>query len=189
MVLLKDAQVGNPRGCLRNAANRSKILVGPLAGDFVANYPLDVPGFENDPLWFKAPLIGAPRLMQGESKAGPGDEIFERVVIDDRGREVVATLEKRMGGLDLPLIKIDGERYKPTPTIPGPEFAAGLAPMLLALTAGVPGAIMGIAAVLINLPVLRSGRPVWQRMGILVGVLVLAVLGTAVIRGIVESAG
>lgn len=155
----------------------------------MANYPLDVPGFENEPLWFKAPIIGTPRLMQGEERAAKGEDILDRVVIDDAGREVVATLEKRMGGLDLPLIKIDGERYKPTPTIPGAEFAAGVAPMLLALTAGLPGAIMGIAAVMINLPVLRSGRPLWQRMGIILGVLILAVLGTAVLRGIIASGG
>lgn len=154
----------------------------------MANYPLDVPGFENEPLWFKAPIIGAPRLMQGESAAAKGEDVFHRVVVDDSGREVVATLEKRMGGLDLPVIKIDGDRYKPTPTIPGAEFAAGIAPMLLALTAGVPGAVMGIAAVMINLPILRSGRPLWQRMGLILGVLLLAVLGVGVLRTILDSA-
>ncbi len=151
------------------------------------DYPLDVPGFDNEPLWFKAPLIGSPKLMQGNNKAARGDTALDRVVVNDDGEHVTATLKARSGGLDLPVVIIDDERHEPTPTIPGRELALGLAPMLLALIAGISGAVMGVAAVMINLPTLRSGRPMLQRMAIVLAAMVFAILGTQVLQGILAG--
>lgn len=153
----------------------------------MADYPLEVPGFEEDPLWFQAPVIGSPKLMQGNDKAARGNGLLERVVINDDGDAVSATIKARSGGLDLPVIIIDDEIYEPTPTIPRAELALGLAPMVLPLLAGIAGAVMGVAAVMINLPTLRSGRPRGQRIVIVLGAFVFAILATLVLQGILAG--
>lgn len=153
----------------------------------MADYPLDVPGFDDDPLWLKAPLIGLPRLMQGTEQADRGDSALERRVYDDDGDEITATLKARSGGFDLPVVIIDDEVYEPTPTIPGAELALGIAPMVLPLLFGIAGAVMGVAAVMINLPALRSGRPRFQRIVIVIGALIFAIFGTLVLQGILSG--
>ena len=151
------------------------------------DYPLEVPGFSNEPLWIKKGF-GPAKLMQGSTEAKRGDGALDRVVVNDKGGEVVATIKGRpLEDPFLPSIVIDGEEYAPTPPIPKSELFLGFAPMILALTFGVWGAVMGIAAVLMNFPILRSGRPLWQRIGLIFGIFVLAIAGTQVLIGVTGS--
>ena len=152
------------------------------------DYPLDVPNFTKKPLTLRVSQFGKPKVIQDDQVAPKGEGALERIVIDDHGREVVATFKGRMGGLDYPVLLIEGERYKPTDAIPGEELAAGVAPMLLALWFSISGAVMGIAAVMINYPILRSGRPKWQRGVMITAVFFLALAGARVLTGILEGA-
>ena len=148
------------------------------------DYPLEVPGFSKEPLWIKKGF-GSAKLMLGETETKRGEGALERVVINDNGQETVATIKGRLTEDPfLPAIVVDGEEYAPTPPIPGGELFLGFAPMILALTSGIWGAVMGIAAVLMNFPILRSGRPAWQRIGLILGIFVLAIAGTQVLNGI-----
>ena len=117
-----------------------------------------------------------------------GEGALDRIVYDDHGRKVVATFKARMGGLDYPVVVIRNNEYEPTEAIPGVEIAAGVAPMLLALWFAIPGAVMGVAAVLINYPILRSGREQWQRGAMIAVVFFLALAGARVLTGILEAA-
>lgn len=151
------------------------------------DYPLDVPNFTKKPLTLRVSQFGKPKVIQDGNVAPRGEGALERIVIDDKGNEVVATFKGRMGGLDYPVLLIDGERYKPTDAIPGEELAAGVAPMLLTLWFAIPGLIMGIAAIMINYPILRSGRPKYQRGLMIAGVFFLALAGSRVLTGILEG--
>lgn len=151
------------------------------------DYPLDVPNFTNKPLTLRVSQFGKPKLIQDDEVAPRGEEPLDRIVVDDHGREVVATFKARMGGLDYPVIVIKGNRYKPTDAIPGEEITAGVAPMLLALWFAIPGAVMGVAAVMINYPILRSGKPKWQRGLMIAVVFFLALAGSRVLTGILEA--
>lgn len=151
------------------------------------DYPLDVPNFTKSPLTLRVSQFGKPKVIQNGEVAPRGQGALERLVVDDHGREVVATFKGRMGGLDYPVLLIDGKRYKPTDAIPGEELAAGIAPMLLTLWFGIAGLVMGIAAIMINYPVLRSGRPKWQRGLIIAAVAILAIAGSRVLVGIAAA--
>lgn len=154
------------------------------------DFPLDVPGFTEYELWIKAPPapIGlSPKLMQGGDRAPRGESSLERIVIDDDGNELIATMEPRSFGLDLPAVEVNGETYEPTPALPFPEITAALAPLILTIPGGISGLIMGIAAVFIDFPILRSGRPTWQRLGMVFIVFLLAAAGTQVLSGILAS--
>lgn len=153
----------------------------------MADYPLDIPGFEEDPLWLQAPLIGTPRLMQGDERCARGEELLDRIVTDDDGDELVATIKPRSFGLDLPAIVIDDVAYEPTRALPLPDMIAAIFPIVLALTSGIWGAVMGGAAILMNFPILRSDRPYWQRIAMVFGTFILAILGTQVLLGIVNG--
>ncbi len=155
----------------------------------MAEYPLDIPGFEDEPLWLDAPFIGRPKLMQSGRRCSAGDDMFDRVVVNDDGEEIVATIQNRSFGLDLPVVIVDGETYEPTRAIPAPDMIAAIFPIVLALTAGIWGAVMGGAAILMNFPILRSDRPYWQRIAMVFATFVLAILGTQVLLGIVNGTG
>lgn len=155
----------------------------------MAEYPLDIPGFEDEPLWLNAPLIGSPKLMQGDDRCERGEELLDRLVTNDDGEEVVATIKPRSVGLDLPVVVIDDVAYEPTRAIPAPDMIAAIFPIVLALTSGIWGAVMGGAAILMNFPILRSDRPYWQRIAMVFGTFILAIFGTQVLLGIVNGTG
>lgn len=153
----------------------------------MADYWLDIPGFDDEPLWLKAPFIGSPKLMQGDDKCARGDDMFDRLVTNDEGEEVVATIKPRSMGLDLPAVIVDDETYEPTRAIPPVDMFAAIFPIVLALTSGIWGAVMGGAAIMMNFPILRSDRPYWQRIAMVFGTFIVAILGTQVLLGIVAE--
>ncbi len=152
------------------------------------DYPLDVPNFTKSPLSVRVGPFRPPKIIQNGDVAPKGDEALDRIVIDDHGRKVVATFKARMGGLDYPVVVIRKNEYEPTPSIPGAEIVAGIAPMFLALWFAIPGMVMGVAAVMINYPILRSGRPMWQRGVMIAAVFLVAFAGAQVITGILADA-
>ena len=148
------------------------------------DYQLEIPGFSKEPLWMKKGF-GSAKLMQGTTETKRGEGALDRIVINDKGQETVATIKGRVTEDPfLPTIVVDGEEYPPTPPIPPSELFLGFAPMILALTSGIWGAVMGVAAVLMNFPILRSGRETWQRIGLVLAIFVLAIAGTQVLIGI-----
>ncbi len=146
------------------------------------DYPLEVPGFEKEPLWMKKGL-GAPKLMQGEDEARRGEGPLDRIVIDDHGRETIATIKGRIGDPFLPAIVVESAEFAPTPPIPIPLLLLGFAPIVLALS-GVWGALMGVAAVMMNFPILRSNRPTWQHIVMIIGVFIVAIAATQVLLSV-----
>lgn len=122
-------------------------------------YPITLKGFEGQTIEIQtAGLWSGPKLLVNGQPAAKGAKRGQVILTNNSGQEVVATWQPRFLGLDVPALVVNEKIIEVTKPLPWYAWLWSGLPIVLLVTGGVLGVIIGIAAFTVNAGIFRSTR-------------------------------